>query len=699
METSNIRIITPLGDLAYRNVQELGIQFSRIVDDFQDPSNRFQDFSYDFELPYLKQNSIAFGAPESKGSKNYFPINQSIPCQVYLNNQLLLDGLINLELLTPTGYKCKFYSKFKELIDTLNLPNEDGSDKTLRDLKFPVVSGWSYEDSVVQHQALYGQTGNSDNTFYQFPLCKYSTFYTEANLYGGVSGTTMWENETRRPRGYPMRVDSTYQNFYILINSNIDNNATGGCTGFTCWSGHSFYQRIYIHQVPPAIYLVSIVKQILSDAGWKLGGQFFNNKDLKRIIYTYAGDEDIYDQATQAISGSTDVNLQIAKFLPDSNQADFLKDVCNMFNLYIKVDVSNKIATFETYNVLFGDNYDPYDITQKIDTKTMEFSYQLKNNPTIRFEKANNQNIMGDNYVMIGQSNNATTQPWTKVSKANYNSFMNKIGTDDKIDIGFSEPNIQRTMIYNDVNLTGPWDMEHFSTIYLPCLTKQSPTDNDSKKFNKATGDTYLFNTEDTIKFAGKGSLMFYYGRPMAEWIQKAGKGALPEYMYYNMFTSTGTTLNKVIIPVVSPMQLFNYRDNVEQWLAQVHANVISGQTVIQSNVEDKRTTIATYLQALWQLMGRNANLSNDITTDFSLVFDDSGYFHETLWTKFHKLKYDRYKYSEMLTATMRMNSMDWNEMQIERPIMYNNEIYNIVSIEGYDPILKTANIKLIKKL
>jgi len=628
---------------------------------------------------------------------------------------LLLDGLLNLESLPNGGYKCKFYSKFKELIDKLNEPNADGSDKTLRNLQFPVVENWHYENSVVDHIATFGQTGNSDNTFYQFPLAKYSTFYTEADLYGGVSGTTMWENETRRPRGYPMRVDSTYQNFYILINSNFDNNATG-CSGFSCMSGHSFFQRIYIHQVPPAIYMVSIVKQILKDAGWQLGGQFFNNKDIKRIIYTYAGDEDIYDQATGRMSdltgytetgtitgGTSGFTLQMGKFLPEDNQGDFLKSVCNMFNLYIKVDVSNKIASFETYNTLFGDNYDPYDITEKIDKKTIEIYYNQKNNPSIKFEKSNNQNIMGDNYVMAGQNDNAYTQQWTKVSKANYNSFMNKIGTDDKIDIGFSEPNICRQMIYNDIAIDGPWTMEHFSTIYLPCLTKQTPTDNSSKKFNSNTGDTYLFNTEDTIQFAGKGSMMFFYGRPMTTFEQKAGKGSLVRYMYYNMYSYIGgtgvTQLNKVVIPVVSPMQLFNYRDNVDAWLAQVHPIFISGQSYVQSNVEDRRTTIATYLQSLWHMMGQSANLPNSITTDFSLVFDDSGYFHETLWTKFHKKKYDRYKYSEMLSATMRMNAFDWQEMQIERPIMYNNEIYNIVSIEGYDPVNKTCSIKLIKKL
>jgi hypothetical protein len=120
----------------------------------------------------------------------------------------------------------------------------------------------------------------------------------------------------------------------------------------------------------------------------------------------------------------------------------------------------------------------------------------------------------------------------------------------------------------------------------------------------------------------------------------------------------------------------------------------VPGYTVLKSHL----WSAATYLQSLWQLMGQNSNLGSQYTTDFSLVFDDNGYFHDTLWTKFHKDKYDRYKYSEMLQADMRMNAYDWQEMQIERPIKYNGEIYSIVAIEGYNPIDKTAQIKLIKR-
>ncbi len=688
-EDTNIRIITSLGELAYRSAEDLGISFNRIVDDFQEIDNRFQDFSYDFELPYMKQNSLVFGSPEALGSKGYFPLNQSLPCEVYLNNQLLLDGLINLESITKTGYRCKFYSKFKELIDKLNEPNADGSDKTLRDLQFPVIENWDYEDSVIAHQATYGATGNSDNTFYQFPFCKYSTFYTEANLYGagdsGNTSTIMQEAITKAPTGRYMRADDTWQNYYIFINSNLVNNTS--YTGLST-TGHSYYQRVYIHQVPPCVYMVSIVKQIVKDAGWQLGGQFWNDKNIKKIVLTYAGDEDIFDQATGRVSGSTALTLQIAKFLPDMNQADFLKNICNIFNLYIKVDVANKIVDFETYDVLFGDTFDAYDITNKVDKNTVEFRYEQNNDPSIIFEPANNQNIMGDNYVMSGNTNNAYEQPWLKVSKKNFNSFFNRLGTTDEINIDFSEPTICRQFIYNDVANPMAFKNAKFHTIYIPLLSKQTPTDNDNRKFNAATGDTYLYNTENTIKFAGKPALMYYYGRPVTTFENKTGMGSLANYMYYNMYTATGTTLNRVYIPVVSPFQLYNYRDPIEAWLSGVTLN----------NVEDRRTTAATYIQTLYQLMGQSTNLPSQYTTDFSLVFDDNGYYHDTLWSKFHKNKWDRYKYSEMLEADMRMNAYDWQEMQIERPIRYNKELYSIVAIEGYDPIRKSARIKLIKR-
>jgi hypothetical protein len=223
-------------------------------------------------------------------------------------------------------------------------------------------------------------------------------------------------------------------------------------------------------------------------------------------------------------------------------------------------------------------------------------------------------------------------------------------------------------------------------TIYLPCQTKQTPQDNNGVKFAANTGDTYLYNNEQTIKYPSKPSLYYYYGRSMTTFENKSGVGALRDFMYFNMYTNTGTTQNKVPIHVVSPMQLFNYRGKVESYL--------SGDTY---SITDRRTTTCTYLQSLWHLMGRASNFASSATTEFSLCFDESE-FHQSIWTKFHKDKWDNYKYKECMEANMRMNPNDWREMQIERPIAYNNELYNIIAIEGYNPISRMAGIKLIKK-
>lgn len=658
---NNLRIITDNGELVYRTAEELGITFSRIVDDFAEIDNRFCDFSYDFQLPIVKENSIAFGFADTLGSKRVFVKNKNIPCQVYHNNSLLLDGLINLEGIVGGNYKCKLYSKFKELIDTLNeIDPSTGEEKTLRSLNLPVVHNWNYERSVVEHMQA-GYT-NCDETIYQFPLCFYSTNYCQTSYFTGHTDN----------RGQYFISDNDYQNYYYLFNSiTTDNN------------------RMYIHQFPPAIYIVPIVKQILIDAGWKLGGHFFDDPNIKKIVLLYAGDEDIYDQATMSVSGNTSLDLQLAKFLPDMNQAKFLQNIINYFNLYFKIDVNNKIIEFETYDTYFNnaDSVDPYDITSKVDLSTVEFGYIENNNPTIMFKKPNNKNIMGDNRLMLnGDTDESFAVDWVSGSNKNFNQVFNRVGTTDEIEVDFSAPTIKRHFLYNDVNINGSQEYAGHTVVYLPLLSKQTPNDNNNVKFNKKDTDTYVFNNENTIKFQGDGSLMYYYGTSQSEFDNKS-KGYIKDFLYINIYT--GGTINRVPIGFCSPFQFSNYRDEINAYLS----------TVTNETVNDKRTAIATYLQTIWQMVGNFNGTAVDKETDYSLVFDDSGYFHKTLWTVFHRNKWERYANSELLTAKMRMNPYDWQEMQINRPIMYNQELYSIVAIDNYNPIAKTANIKLIKKM
>lgn len=675
----NLRIITELGELVYKEVRDLNLSFNRIVDDYVDVSNRFGEFSYEFNLPIVKQNSLIFQSPESIGSKRIFIKNRNISCKVYNNNQLLLDGLISLEGITKNTYKCKFYSKFKELIDSLNEKLENGEEKTLKNLNLPVISNWDYEDSIIEH--INAGYKDSDETYYQYPLTFYSTFYCENIVYLGHTddlGNTFFAD---RPR----------QNYYFLIN-NISNN-----------------NRIYFHQIPPAIYLVSIVKQIMEDAGWTLGGQFFNQDNIKKIIVLYNGEDDPYDKAianATIFSGSTPVELQVAKFLPDMSQADFLKGIINMFNLYFRIDTNNKIIEFETYNTYFRntDEVDPYDITDKIDFGADNvIGYFENNNPTISFKGSGNRNVFGDNRVMSGATNNAFETTWISTSNSTFNSTFNRIGYVEqgntllnpyssivqKIEIPFDEPTIKRQFIYNNTDINGVDMSATYHSIYLPLMSKQTPTDNNSMKFNKDDADTYIDNDESSIKFQGNCALMYYYGLPTTTFENKTGVGSLANFMYINIYTATGATLNRVQIPVVSPFQLTNYRDSIENWL----------NNITETTSQDRRTTVASYLQSLYQMMGTSTGITEDLETEYSLVFDDNGYFHKTLWSEFHKYKWDRYQQSEVLSGEINMNSYDWSQLQINRPILYRDELYSLVSIEGFNPITNKATINIIKKL
>ena len=676
---SNLRIITELGELIYKQVSDLNLSFSRIVDDFTDVSNRFGDFSYEFNLPIVKENSLIFGSPESIGSKNFFIKNRNILCRVYNNQQLILDGLINLEGVTQDTYKCKFYSKFKELIDTLNNKTSSGDDKTLRTLGFDPIINWQYETSIKNH--ILANYKDSDETFYQYPISFYSTFYCETDVYTGKTDYN----------GYDISSDRPNQNYYYLFNS-VDNKNN----------------RMFFHQIPPAIYIVSIVEQILEDAGWKLGGQFFNRPDIKKILLLYNGEDDIYDMAITGgtvFQGSSPVTLHIEKFLPDMGQSEFLKGIINMFNLYFRIDTGNKIIEFETYDTYFRDtdDVDPYDITSKIinDSSNNSTTYFLNNNPSILFKKAGNQNIFGDNKVMSQASDNASSVTWIGIPNTNFNQTFNRVGfteesnvnlnnyvsTVSKIEIPFAEPTVKRQFIWNDYDINDVDQNAGIHTIYLPCLSKQTVAENNSMKFNKRDDDNYLFNNESSIKFQGDSCLMYYYGIPQTTFENKTGKGSLANFMYFNVYIS-GIKYN-LPIPVVSPFQLSTFRTDINTWLA--------GLT--NTTINDRRTTVASYLQSVWQLMGNAALTGITGTTEFSLVFDDNGFFHETLWSKFHAYKWQRYQESELFVGDIIMNSYDWEQMQINRPLKYKGELYSLVSLEGFNPITQRGQIKMIKKM
>ena len=86
--------------------------------------------------------------------------------------------------------------------------------------------------------------------------------------------------------------------------------------------------------------------------------------------------------------------------------------------------------------------------------------------------------------------------------------------------------------------------------------------------------------------------------------------------------------------------------------------------------------------------------------TPYSLTFGNNpNYQYDNLYSYFHKNKFDLFNDSAITQINMNMTAIDWNEMQINRTLRFNDELYKLVSIQNYDPINQTAQVQMIKKI
>ena len=666
MQEYNVKILVNGRNLDIISAEDLGISFNRIVDDLQDLSASFGDFTYSFDVPKTGANKITFEYAGTSGVKRYFPKTQNLPCKVYNNSVLLLDGVLNLTSVSRDVFSVTVFSKFKEFSDAI-----DG--KSLQDLQFDLISPYNYEKDVID--TIKADNQSSDGGLYVYPYAWYGTQYCQASLYDWASSE--YGGDDRTPQ-VDFEADDPYQNYYYTINSVHDHPNT------------EYHNYTYHHQIPMQLFMVRVVEQIFLDAGWGISGSFWSDPNVKRMIITYGGDDDVYDKATNQRddeAGATAPSLNPAIFLPDMEQLEFVSGIIKMFNLYFKVNTEQKIITFNTYNTLFSSGNNPYDITGKVFDETVKFGYAENNDPSIRFTEQENRQVMGDNKLSTGYTTNASLMNFTPCNDNNFDAFFNKVGSKDSdtIDLPFGEPTIKRHKMWNNYDINAVDYGANPHTVFLPLLSPQTFNDNNSMKFNRKDTHTYLFNNESSIKFSAEPTIMYYYGVSRSNFTNFAAIGAASNYYYVDI--PTGATYVRCPLGFCSPFQL----NSAVPWASYMGASL---------DINDRRTITGTYLQALWSNLGNTvSSVVADMETDYSLVFDDNGYFHETLWSKFHANKYRRYQNSEIMEAEMRMTETDWSAMQIDRAIKYDKEIYHIVAIEGYSPITKTANIKLIKML
>jgi len=681
---TNIKIITSDGrQIDYEKETDLSIKMNRVADDLQDIEARYGEFSYSFSLPMTRNNSEIFGFAGVPHVKRIFKVNP-VEVKVFNNDMLILSGQLELQEIDDDKYKCIFYSKLTQLTDAL-------ADKNMQDLTVCPKIVWNYEDTIRGHIATGGT--NSDETSYQFPLIFYNTFFTPTSVFSGLTDTVVDSNGTTN---HIFQRERDAQNWYYMINhTSLGEN------------------EVYQHQIPLAFFLKSMMEYMLEEVGWTMGGSFWEDANIKRIIVPYIGDTDVYDRAIYCssggwISGNTCMSgytyltigatagadggvimLDTAKFMPDMGCLDFLENIVNLFNLYLMIDVNQKTIIFETYDVMFGSKIAPYEIDNKI-IGDIVISRVEDYNPSIRFSDVTNKRILGDNRYIASSGTNAYnlfTEYRAAASDSLFDEVFNYAGTTaGNIKLDFAVPTVKTMRIRNDYDYNDVNRSAGDTVMFLPFSSKQLPEDNAGKNFSKKDTDTIVYNSEETIAYNySKPALYYYYGISNSDFKQHTdliNKQSL--YFYFN-FDDTNQK-----IPFCSPFALTSYRDNINAKLEEAKLNPTGATT-------DAGVMLASYMQSIYLMMASSTGVSN--TTDFSLILADNNEFGDTIYTRFHANKYKRYAESEVLEADIRITDYDWNNLQINQPVEYNKDIYSILSIENYDIVKGTATIRLIKQL
>lgn len=661
---SNIKIVVKNTgrQIDYTKIEDLSIKMNRVADDATNPESRFGEYSYSFSVPKTRNNMEVFGFAGVPHVKNIFNINP-IDVEVFNNDLLILTGQLELQEITDKSFKCVFYSKLTQLSDDLK-------GKNLQELTVCPQIAWNYETTIRNHI----NSGSTAYREYEFPFIYYNTFYCPTSVFTGLTDTIVDANGTTN---HIFDRERAWQNWYYYINhSSIGENNT------------------YYQWFPLAWKLKAIMEYMLKEVGWTMSGAFWEDSNIQKIIVPYVGDSPwdsaIYCSNGVAITGTScgagTLTLNTARFMPDMDCLDFLESVIKLFNLYLQIDVKNKIIVMDSYDVMFGHRINPYNINNKVIDKPV-MSRVDEYNPSIRFAEVDNKRVLGDNRYIASSGTSAYSVKYLITANNDlFDDIFNYRGiTTGEIKTDFAAPVVKRMRIRNEFNYSDTNKSAGDTVFFIPFISKQLPEDNAGKAFNKKDTDSTAMNNESSVQYGGKPVLLYYYGISTSDIQQKtAGIGSQSDYFYINL---AGTNQK---IPFTSPFALTYYRDIINETLEAAGANP-TGST------NDYVTMLASYMQSIYLMMANSTGMTSNVT-DMSLILADNNDFGDTIYTRYHKNKYKRYENSDILEMKIICTDVDWNMLQINQPVFYDNEIYSILEIKNYDVSKQTATLKIIKQ-
>lgn len=237
--------------------------------------------------------------------------------------------------------------------------------------------------------------------------------------------------------------------------------------------------------------------------------------------------------------------LNPAAWLPDINQADFLKSIINSFNLFVSYDDQNNRIDINE----FENNFLPSGTAQDF-TENTSIDYDVKKEPLDRFKQVLFNEVIDDSDVL--QLSEVPTETYTN----NLNNF-----TEIKnIDLLWTETAIKEYRHVSNLNTNLVYPPNGGTTLPIPTMSTLEVSQANAYDLPNSYDLDISFNIR-LLKYEG---LVGYISNATLTWIEDFGiTGFVPDL------------ISRRIIPQATSLNILNYVDNWAKWLSLIENNVL----------------------------------------------------------------------------------------------------------------------------
>ncbi len=261
--------------------EDFSIKINKKIIDNEEPTSRTGAHTLTIKIPLTANNKVIFKHIDEQASIDKFNTTLKYNAIIYAGDIIIIKGIlyirdINIEENVMSCYIISEDIGWAKLIEN----------KSLKDITPALLNKKVYKNNYNEFRGFdtivdeieYYHTSNQDEYYLKsdivFPLCAYRNFYV-VNLYNNTKYISNQTFSTLNVSG-----EVTLPDAWKIPNSDetlfINNNLT---------QPHLSY-----YDMPPAVYVGNVVRAIFADAGYSVGGNFFNKKNVNKLILPYVGD-------------------------------------------------------------------------------------------------------------------------------------------------------------------------------------------------------------------------------------------------------------------------------------------------------------------------------------------------------------------------------------------------------------------------